>query len=81
MEDKTGNTFPFLVHKWMEDSQVSLNGDGNGHEDTAGKEDVVEGVEEVGEEVVMNLNGQANEGGGVGDARFKSASNTFSNTD
>ena len=39
----------------MEDSQVPLNGDGNGHEDTAGEENVVEGVEEVGEEEVMIL--------------------------
>ena len=39
----------------MEDDQVPLYGDGDGDEDGAGEEDVVEGVEKVGEEVVVVL--------------------------
>ena len=39
----------------MEDGQISLCWDGDGHEDAAGEEDVVEGVEEVGEEEVVIL--------------------------
>ena len=46
---------PFPVVAWMEDGQISLCGDGDGHEDAAGEEDVVEGVEEVGEEEVVIL--------------------------
>ena len=64
----------------MEDSQVPLNGDGDGHEDAAGEEDVVEGVEEVWEEVVMNLGGQTIERSWVGNRIFKSTSDTFSDT-
>ena len=64
----------------MEDSQVPLNGDGNGHEDTAGEENVVEGIEKVGEKVMVYLDGQPTDGGGIGDTRFKSPSNTFRDT-
>ena len=61
----------------MKDSQVSFNGDGDGHEDAAGEEDVVEGVEEVGEEVVMDLGGQTTEGGRVGGRIFKCPADTL----
>ena len=42
----------------MEDSQVPLHGDGDGHEDTAGEEDIVEGVEEVWKQMMMSLGDQ-----------------------
>lgn len=48
-------TVSFPVSTWMEDSQVPLDGDGDGHEDTAGEEDIVEGVEEVRKQMMMNL--------------------------
>lgn len=55
MTDKSAETVPFLVIVVVEDDQVPLKGDGDGHEDAASKEDVVEGVEKVGEEVVVVL--------------------------
>ena len=49
------NVLPFVVIVVVEDDQVPLYGDGDGHEDAGGEEDVVEGVEKVGEEVVVVL--------------------------
>ena len=49
------NVLPFVVIVVVEDDQVPLYGDGDGDEDSGGEEDVVEGVEEVGEEVVVVL--------------------------
>ncbi len=40
---------PQFVNKWMEDGEIPLNGDGDCHEDAGTEEDVVEGIEEVGE--------------------------------
>ena len=71
---------PVSVDQRVEDSQVPLNRDGDGHEDAAGEEDVVEGVEEVWEKVMMNLGGQTTQGRGVGNMIFKGSANTFSNT-
>ena len=48
---------PQFVNKWMEDGQISLNGDGDSHEDAGAEEDVVERIEKVGEEVVMHTGG------------------------
>ena len=43
----------------MEDGEIALNGDGDCHEDAGTEEDVVEGIEEVGEEMVMQTSGRA----------------------
>ena len=45
---------PVSVNKRMEDGEISLDGDGDSHEDADAEEDVVKGVEEVGEEVVVD---------------------------
>ena len=58
---------PQFVNKRMENGEISLNGDGDGHEDARAEEDVVEGEEEVGEEVVM----QSSYGAISGDLRLK----------
>jgi len=55
MAENSAETVPFVVIIVVEDGKVPLHGDGDGHEDTACKEDVVEGVEKVGEEVVVVL--------------------------
>ena len=44
---------PVSVNKWMEDGQISLNGDGDSHEDAGAEEDVVERIEKVGEEEMV----------------------------
>ena len=72
---------PVPVDEWVEDCQVPLYGDGDGHEDAAGEEDVVEGVEEVGEEVVVNLCGKTTEGRTVGFTVLKRPSDTLGDTD
>ena len=50
---------PQFVNKWMEDSEISLNGDGDSHEDAGAEEDVVERIEKVGEEMVMQTGDRA----------------------
>ena len=62
----------------MEDSQIPLNRDGDGHEDAASEENIVEGVEEVWEEAVMDLGGQTTEWRSVCWMIFKSAADTLS---
>ena len=39
----------------MEHRYISLDGDGDSHEDATSEQDVMEGVEEVWEEVMMNM--------------------------
>lgn len=46
---------PIPVDKRSKNCEVSLNGDGDGHKDTAGEENVGEGIEEVGEKKMVNL--------------------------
>jgi len=72
---------PVPVNQGVEDSQVPLYGDGDGHEDAAGEEDVVEGVEEVGEEMVVDLGGKTTEGSGVGFTVLKRPADTLGDTD
>ena len=43
----------------MEDGEISLNWDGDSHEDAGTEEDVVERIEKVGEEMVMQTGGRA----------------------
>ena len=43
----------------MEDGEIPLNRDGDCHEDAGTEEDVVEGIEEVGEEMVMQTSDRA----------------------
>ena len=69
---------PVPVDEWVEDCQVPLYGDGDGHEDAGGQQDVMEGVEEVGEEVVVYLGGKTLDCGSVGSTCLESPSNTFS---
>ena len=54
--------FPVSVHQWMEDGEVPLYGDGDGHEDAGAEENVVEGVQEVRQQVVVHLGHQATKG-------------------
>ena len=61
----------------MEYGQVPLYGDGDGHEDAGGEEDVVEGVEEVGEEVVVYLGYKTTDGGSVCCSLLKSPPDTL----
>jgi len=72
---------PVPVHQGVEDGQVPLYGDGDGHEDAAGEEDVVEGVEEVWEEVVVDLGGKTTEGISVGLTVLKRPSDTLCDAD
>ena len=65
----------------MEYGQVPLYGDGDGHEDAGGEEDVVEGVEEVRQQVVVDLGHQATNGCGVSFVILKSSSYTLRDTD
>ena len=65
----------------MEDSQVPLHGDGDGHEDTAGEEDIVEGVEEVRKQMMMNLGDQAQRFRAICYPIFKCLANAFQNTE
>ena len=51
----TSINLPIFVNDWSEYSKISFNRDGDGHENATGEEDISEGIEEVGEEVVMNL--------------------------
>ena len=46
---------PFLISYGMEHRYISLDGDGDSHEDATTEQDVMEGVEEVWEEVMMNM--------------------------
>ena len=45
---KKKNSLPVSVNKGMENGEVSLDGDGDCHEDAGAEEDVVERVESVG---------------------------------
>ena len=54
--------FPVSVDQGMEDGEVPLYGDGDGHEDAGAEEDVVEGVQEVRQQVVVDLGHQATKG-------------------
>lgn len=56
---------PQFVNKWMEDGEIPLDGDGDSHEDAGAKEDVVERIEKVGEEMVMQTGDRAR-GAGLG---------------
>ena len=72
---------PFLVVAVVEDNQVPLYGDGNGHEDTAGEEDVMEGMEEIGEEMVMVLGDEATNLSPICHPVFKRPPDTLHNTE
>jgi len=68
---------PVPVDQGVEDSQIPLYGDGDGHKDAAGEENVVEGIEEVGEEMVVYLSGKTTEGSSVGFTVFKRPADTL----
>ena len=65
----------------VEDDQVPLNGYGDGHEDAAGKKDIVKGVEEVGEEMVMVLGDKAKNISSICHSFFKRPPYTLRNTE
>ena len=65
----------------MEDGEVPLYGDGDGHEDAGAEEDVVEGVEEVGQQVVVDLGDKATEGCGVSFVILKCSPHTLRDAD
>jgi len=69
------------VDKRVEDGEVPLYGDGDGHEDAAGEKDVVEGVEEVWKEVVMDLCEKTSDGGRVGSMILKSPTDALGDAD
>ena len=48
------NCLPVSVNKGMKNGEVSLDGDGDSHEDAGAEEDVVERVEKVGEEEMVD---------------------------
>ena len=65
----------------MEDGEVPLYGDGDGHEDAGAEEDVVEGVQEVGQQVVVDLGHQATKGCGVSFVILKCSPHTLRDAD
>eukprot|EP00091_Calanus_sinicus_P003388 TRINITY_DN13550_c0_g1_i1.p2 TRINITY_DN13550_c0_g1~~TRINITY_DN13550_c0_g1_i1.p2 ORF type:complete len:144 (-),score=40.19 TRINITY_DN13550_c0_g1_i1:103-534(-) len=65
----------------MEDSLEPLSGDGDGHEDTAGEEDIVKGVEEVRKQMMMNLSNHAHKLRAICHPVFKCLANTLDNTE
>ena len=73
--------FPVSVHQWMEDGEVPLYGDGDGHEDAGAEEDVVEGVQEVGQQVVVDLGHQTTNGCGVSFVILKCSPHTLRDAD
>ena len=65
----------------MKDSQVPLHGDGDGHEDTAGEEDIVEGVEEVRKQMMVKLGDHVLKFRAICYPIFKRLVNAFKNTE
>ena len=72
---------PHLVDQGMEDGEVPLYGDGDGHEDAGAEEDVVEGVEEVGEQVVMDLGHHSSDAGRISTVILKCSPHTLRDAD
>ena len=73
--------FPVSVDQGMEDGEVPLYGDGDGHEDAGAEEDVVEGVEEVGEQVVMDLGHHSSDAGRISTVILKCSPYTLRDAD
>ena len=73
--------FPVSVDERMKDGEVPLYGDGDGHEDAGAEEDVVEGVEEVGEQVVMDLGHHSSDAGRISTVILKCSPHTLRDAD
>ena len=73
--------FPVSVDQGMEDGEVPLYGDGDGHEDAGAEEDVVEGVQEVGEQVVMDLGDHSSDTGRISTVILKCSPHTLRDAD
>ena len=68
---------PISIDQRVKNSEVSFNRYGDSHENAAGEEDVVEGVEKDGKEMVMQLSHFSSKSQGIALMILESSPDTF----